>query len=283
MQTISQIVNTYKINIQDIENEDLSKLDILKNGIDESKNTLSQLSVIIKSKNCFSNKEEEIYFFKYTKPFISGRLKFFAKLQQFQMERPKADDQKQEKYIRQTIKKLENHKKKNLHFWKYVRRRQTSLDKLYFLRRNNNLEFIYDISQYFFDPDFSTSHDNLMAHVVAFDLLTNHYTYLLVKQSLNQADLKLITQSTTNKNQFLWKGSKTDLIELIYALYSLGVIGNSKGELSKIFKVCESLFNIKLGNPYKTFAEIKARVDGQTKFIDRLKESLLTKINLDVS
>jgi hypothetical protein len=42
--------------------------------------------------------------------------------------------------------------------------------------------------------------------------------------------------------------------------------------------VCEQIFNIDLGNYYHTFIEIRSRKSNSTKFIDKLKESLLKRI-----
>lgn len=281
MQASIQILNTYKVSIQDIESVDLSNLENLKKGIDLSKNTLAQLCSLAKIKNVFSTNQEEVSFFKYTKPYVSGRLKFFAQLQQYHIERPKADNQKQEKHLRQEIKKLENYKKKNLQFWKYVRRNQTILDEIYFLRRSNTFDFISDVSQYYFDPEFSTSHDNLVAHIVAYDLLINYYNQLLIKLAPCKTGAFVVNPNFTQENQLSWTASKTDLIELIYALHTSQCIENGKLEISRSIKICENLFNIKLGNPYKTFSEIKARRVDRTKFLDSLKFSLLTKIDLD--
>ncbi len=41
---------------------------------------------------------------------------------------------------------------------------------------------------------------------------------------------------------------------------------------------CEQMFNIDLGDYYRTFLEIRSRKINQTKYIDKLKDSLENKM-----
>jgi len=283
MESINKITQNYQDKILQIDYLNQTNLENLKTGINISRETLVELRKLIRKKSYFSNQEDEIIFFKQIKPFIFGRLKYFIELHNFQLEWPKADIRKQKKYLRQALNKLENQKKKNLPFWRYVRHQQTSLDSFYFLRSNSQLELNFDISDYYLNPEFSTNYDNLMSQVVAFDLLTNYYKKLLSNIENNQSTQTAELTDQAISTNLVWSGSKTDLIELIYALHASRVFGNGQVEISKITQVFEQILNIKLGSPYKIFSEIKARTNQQTKFIDTLKYNLLKKIKLDES
>ena len=76
-----------------------------------------------------------------------------------------------------------------------------------------------------------------------------------------------------------WTASKTDLIELIYALHISGALRNGQAELKKIVAVTELIFEIELGNVHKVFDQIRAREKDPTKFLDNLKYGLVKKIN----
>ncbi|EGV43641.1 hypothetical protein BZARG_2762 [Bizionia argentinensis JUB59] len=283
MESINKITKNYHEEIQQIDDLNISDLNYLKAGVNISKRTLLELCDLIHINTYFICPEDEIIFFKHIKPSILGRLKYFVELHNFQLEWPKVDIRKQKKHLRQALNDLENQKKKNLHFWSYVRHKQTQLDNIYFLRSNTQLELHFDLSDFFLNPNFSTNNDNLMSQVVAFDLLTNHYKKLLAKIKRDELNLdKEQTKESISTNLF-WSGSKTDLIELIYALHTSGAIGNGHIEISKITQTFEKIFNIKLGSPYKIYAEIKARTNKQTKFMDKLKRSLLKKIKLEDS
>ena len=68
----------------------------------------------------------------------------------------------------------------------------------------------------------------------------------------------------------LWSGSKTALVELIYALYSSGDLNHGAIDLQTIGSSFEDFFNIKLDNIYKTYSEIKARKGRRTKYLNEL-------------
>jgi hypothetical protein len=102
-----------------------------------------------------------------------------------------------------------------------------------------------------------------------------------------QKEIELIENKNgmeTNINAFqkqsklFWTGNKTDLIELIYALHTSGAINSGTADIKEVALVCEQMFNVNLGDYYRTFLEIRSRKINQTKFIDKLKESLTNKM-----
>jgi hypothetical protein len=70
-----------------------------------------------------------------------------------------------------------------------------------------------------------------------------------------------------------WTLSKTDLIELIYALHSGGAFNKGTASIAQITRFFESVLHIQLGNTSMTFQEILRRKDS-TAFLERLKEKL---------
>jgi len=81
-----------------------------------------------------------------------------------------------------------------------------------------------------------------------------------------------------NQSKLFWTANKTDLIELIYALHSSGAVNSGTADIKEMASAREQLFNIELGDYYRTFLEIRSRKINQTKFIDKLKESLAHKM-----
>ncbi|WP_412561419.1 RteC domain-containing protein [Winogradskyella sp. MIT101101] len=281
MKHITIIIDKYKKQVEQIEQSNLRNLTVLNDGLILSIDTLNQLRKQLRSTDCFKNQEEEIHFFKVGKPFINSRIKFFSKVRRFISEKPTAGISKQIDYVSDMIDKLEKHKMRNLEFFQYTRHCNTSLDHIYFVRGNDKLDFPVDTSHYFTDPEFSTSHDNLAAQVISYDLLSNYYQLEL--KSLRKQNENIIIEeiSPAILNGLSWTASKTDLVELIYALHSSRAIRNGQAEISKIAEVCATLFDINLNNFYKTYAEIKNREKDTTKFLDLLKISLEKRIDLD--
>ena len=147
------------------------------------------------------------------------------------------------------------------------------MDEFYFLRGNDNIGLITDTSHFYTDIEFSTSHDNSVAKIIAYDLLLNYYTNEI--EELKKSPKKIATTAKLVDNLNLsWTSHKIDLTELIYALISSGAV---KGDIKDLATAFEKIFNVDLGNFYRTFLEIRSRKIDPTKFIDVLKFELLKK------
>ncbi|MDN3725117.1 RteC domain-containing protein [Aequorivita sp. SDUM287046] len=75
-----------------------------------------------------------------------------------------------------------------------------------------------------------------------------------------------------------WPGQKVDLVELIYALQASGVVNNGNIGIRQFGSTLEHIFNIDLGDCYRTFQEIKLRKTNQSKLLNLLKTSLQNRI-----
>jgi len=281
MREITGIMQPFHKAMAHIQKTDLKNIVSLNKGISISKECLYNLRLKIREMNNFPDSKSEINFFKNDKPFVLGYLKYFVNLHAYMMEKPTADITKQRKFIHKRLEKLEECKKKQLNFWNYYKHNEVSLDYIYFIRGNNDLDIVNDSSRHFSDPEFSTSHDNLVGKFIAYDLLVNFYNEELLL--LKKIESGSYTEETNPAilNNLSWTATKTDLIEIIYALQASGAIRNGQAEISKMANVCSTLFDMDLGNVYKTYSEIKNREIDRTKFIDKLKISLETRMNYE--
>lgn len=278
MESIKQVSSNSIKNLQTIERGDLTKTKNLKQGAELARQTIVALRTIVLANNCFKTIDDEIYFFKNIKPSISGRYQFFGKLLKFQSRWPNADIKSQKRYVRQALEEIELSKSNSIDFWRYLKGKETKRDGFYFLRGNYEIGVNCDMSNYIVDPEFSTGYDILTAEFVASDLLSKHYKKILVKLRNKEPDN--LSDLIIDKNR-TWSGSKTDLIELLYALHALGVFNNGQAEIKRMIMFCEATLNIELRNPYKTLIEIKARKTSKTKFLDSLAQALIKKLDAD--
>ena len=275
----NKILSKFKKEIKVIESSDLNEFPNVEKGIKISRHYLQQLRVVVRN-NSFKKKEYEIVFFKHQKPFVYSRLKFYAKLYSFLLEKPAGSIKAQRKFIDLEIAKLQDNYKKNLDFVKYYREGDSTLDHYYFVRGNDIPSLVSDTSHFYTDAEFSTSHDNAMAKIMAYDLLVHHYNQELVALGL--------ALSKDNKTKTLcadlnleWTASKTDLIELIYALQASGAIKDGEAGIKEMATACEEMFDLDLGNYYKTYIEIRSRKMDRTNFINKLKKNLEKKMQKD--
>uniref|UniRef100_UPI004049AEF5 RteC domain-containing protein n=1 Tax=Gelidibacter sp. TaxID=2018083 RepID=UPI004049AEF5 len=278
--TLNQIITEYKTEIKPYVESDLSDLNNLITGINISQEYLHRLRDIIKEK-VFTTPEAEILFFKVQKPLIYGHFKYFVKLHRYVLEKPQGSIKKQRIYIDALIEKLQCNNLKYIDFVRYYRQCDSRLDKYYFVRGKENLNLISDTSHYYTDPDFSTSHDNMVAQIIAFDMLIYHYNQELKRLHKLQNSIDSGDKNCIPINELSWTASKTDLVEIIYALQASGAIRNGEAEIKKMSIIFEKLFNLELGNVYRTYLEIKERKKDRTSFLTHLKMGLERKMDED--
>lgn len=227
-------------------------------------------------KNGFRSIQEEIFFFKHIKPQIFSKLIYYSKLFKIESKRPRSSSKFQIKYLNNQIDKLQVFFNDNLEFYHYYRRGATSLDEQYFVRGKSDLRSNTDFFNFYVDEKFSTCQDGTVAAIMAYDMLI-----VYLQQEIDKLENYKENQNTNlmkQSSRLFWTGSKTELIELIYALHSSGAINSGTADIKEMASLFEQLFNIDLGNYYHTFIEIRARKGSKTKFIDRLEEALLKKI-----
>ena len=159
----------------------------------------------------------------------------------------------------------------NKEFYQYYRRGGTFLDLQYFVREQGGAILNLNNNYIVADTKFHTRHDSTLAFVIA------NMMFIAFLQNEIQK-LEKNTEQEGSTSHLMWTANKVDLIELIYALHSSGVVNSGNAGINEMASVCEQIFNVSLGDCYRAFVEIRSRKINQTKFIDRLKESLTNKM-----
>lgn len=277
LKLIHKILDDYKEDMKGVVESNLNDFNNVEQGISISRQYLQKLRICVRQ-NEFSNQQDEITFFKEHKPYIYSRLKFYAKLYNFLINRPAGTIKSQQEFIDAEIKKLQESNRRNIDFIKYYREQSTVLDEFYFLRGKDKISLVSNTSHFYTDSEFSTSHDNAVAKIMAYDLLVNHYVQeLSYLRDISYGKSRELN-TLANGDRLSWTASKTDLIELIYALQASGAIKSGTAGIKEMASACESIFDLNLGNVYRTFLEIRERKIDLTKFIDRLKSALLQRV-----
>ncbi|WP_255572487.1 RteC domain-containing protein [Cellulophaga sp. HaHa_2_1] len=202
---------------------------------------------------------------------------YFQKLFNIESKRPRSSNKSQVKYFNKQIDRLQNYFNDNLKFYHYYRRGATFLDEHYFVRGKMDIRLFPDTFSFFTDEKFSTSHDSTVATILAYDMLIV-YLKTEINKLENSKGMELTISPYQKESRLFWTASKTDLVELIYALHTTGVINSGTADIKEMASVCEHLFNIELGDYYRTYLEIRSRKINQTKFLDKLKDSLIARM-----
>jgi transcriptional regulator len=274
---ITNTLKSYSKDIVVIEDSNLDDFHNVEEGIKISRKYLQKLRIILREGE-FTNRENEILFFKKQKPIIYGNLKFYVKLYKYLLLKPKGSKKLKKTFIEKEIQKLQTYFTQNIDFIRYYRQNSTSIDEFYFLRGNDNIGLISDTSHFYTDAEFSTSHDNAVAKIIAYDLLFTYYLDELNKLDSQQNNISNPVKRRFKRLDLGWTANKIDLIELIYALQASGAIKGGKAGIKDMAMACEQIFDLDLGNYYRKFLEIRARKIESTKFLDRMKSSLLKRM-----
>ena len=235
---IQTILENYKEEIKVVEESNLDDFNNVEKGISISRQYLQQLRICVRE-NEFVDKQNEIIFFKKHKPYVYSRLKFYAKLYNFLINRPAGTIKSQQDFIDSEINRLQESNRRNIDFIKYYREGSELLDEFYFLRGKDKISLFSNTSHFYTDAEFSTSHDNAIAKIMAYDLLISHYSEELNNLRGLSYGIPNKLNTLSNGERLGWTASKTDLIELIYALQASGAI--KRGSRSNIKNIKEPI------------------------------------------
>ncbi|MEO8759370.1 MAG: RteC domain-containing protein [Bacteroidia bacterium] len=223
----------------------------------------------------FKTISEEIKFFKEIKPQFVSKLIYHLTLYNIETKKPNGGNKIMKKYLAKELDKLKNYFDYNLDFYKYYRAGASYLDHTYFVRDKYDIKLTLD--GYIFENDtrFSTTHDFKVAKILAHDQLEVYIQNELV--FLERKESGTNTQDTP-KAKLTWADSKTSLIELIYGLHAQGTFGY-QADIKEIAAYFENVFNIDLGDYYRTYLELRTRKTIRTKFLDTVRENLLKRMD----
>jgi hypothetical protein len=224
-------------------------------------------------KEGFTDKMEEIDFFRNIKPYILGKLIYYNKIFRIETICPVRRGKMYHKFFLGQLQDLKQEFKQHIcgsYFYRYYRSGRNDRDEEYFTR--GNINYRDGLNSYVFEIDhqFSTYYDSKASRIVANELL---YTYLVTKINPDDTPANLFQNPDSTKDIF-WTDSKNALIELIYALHASGVISHGKIGIRKITFVFQILFRVQLGDIHHAFHRMKERTGTKTSFLDQLKYSL---------
>ncbi|KAA9038707.1 tetracycline regulation of excision, RteC [Ginsengibacter hankyongi] len=239
-------------------------------------NAISKLKAFVQNYK-FTTKEEEINFFKHQKPKFYSKLIYHQKLARIQSHLPISAVLDSRSYYLNELRKINDYLNDNYEFLTYYRSQATSMDEMYFLRKEPDSWLLMNFEEYETDLSFSTVYDHKISKIIAYELLSEFINSTLAKLEI-QRDLSG-GQPSLSRAGVNWTGSKVSLVELLYALQSAGSCNNGTIDLKQLASHFEALFNIDLGNYYRVFQEMRIRKINRTTFLDQLKERLIQRMD----
>lgn len=271
IQFTSQLQEQLDEELLSVERHSESKLQYAEGSIKIIQKRLQELRDYILDYE-FEDSDEEILFFKKLLPKMYSKLIYHLRLFHLESRRPTGCKELQYELLKSELKIIRHFFDHNLDFYQYYNSGTTYLDHLYFKRHKYDQHLIMDEYFMLVDPNFSTVHSYKVAKMLAYEHLQAY-----ISQALLQLDQKQEIDASTDLKQHAikWTASKTDLIELAYAVFSVGGLNNGNVGLNKIISFLESIFDTDLGNPSRVLQQMRIRKKNRTCFLDKLRESLL--------
>ena len=261
----------------DVDNWNIS-IEVVLDVVEFLQRSLEDLRTYIVN-HPFSNKEEEIYFFKHIKPEVLSRLLYFTEIYNTEMRKPHGSIEVLKKYYNDRLDELTSYFESNLDFYQYYRSKSTHLDNHYFVRGHIDFKLCPNCVPYDRDPEFSTCYDHKAAQILANDMLC-----IYLNKKLHGVDKQVIiakSRSFLPEHPFRWTATKIAAVELGYAIYAAGVLNNGQADIKEIMTFMEASFQIDLGDYYRTYITMKDRKKDRTSFLNSLIKSLLKKMDED--
>lgn len=221
----------------------------------------------------FTDKADEINFFKNVKPRFLSKMIYFRKVFEMQSRLPLGSPEDEKNFYLKELKKISEYEIENKEFLSYYRANSTLFDEVYFMRKEPDSWLLLNFDSFETDLRFTTFYDLKISKILAFESLSE-----FIKDSINKLETNIEFQRN-RKPELKWTASKVSLIELLYALQSSGSFNGGSVDLKNLATSLENSFNIDLGNYYRVFQEIRIRKQSRTTFLDQLKTQLIKRMD----
>jgi hypothetical protein len=218
----------------------------------------------------FRDKEEEINFFKEVKPLFLKELIYYAELFDIESNKPVASKKILKDYYLSSLNRVSVFFERHQWLYMYHRIGKTNFDDMFYTRDKQPNDIVTYLMPEI-DNRFSTLYSFKLSKIQAFETLKDYLQrsmFLLDNPELASMD------TSAKKTKSRWTDSKNALIELAYALHARGSVNHGKGTIKQIITDLEILFNVQLGNYYRTFQNMRTRKKTRSPFLDGLQDSL---------
>lgn len=218
----------------------------------------------------FPSKADEIEYFKFQLPLIYQYYFYYKTIYSIENERELSYFNKEDEieYYSKCSKELSQIYSNDKEIIKYIRSNLNHLDRKFFLRKNatwrtKHLNSINHNTNTFNSVSFTIGKDKALEVIIKY-----------IEDKIQR--LKNPDKPERKKIKLKWTATKVVLVELIYGLFLLNVINSGNIEMHELIHEFEEFFDIDLKHHRSILQDIRERKINKTKFIDQLREVLIT-------
>ena len=224
----------------------------------------------------FHTKEEEITFFKETKPKLFSKLIYLRKIYFLEVNRPLSNYITIRNYLEQEHEQINGFCRKNAEFIQYYRSGQTCFDEFYFLRGRYDMNL--NLESFYFERDqkFSTNFDFKAAKLLANDMLAAYLNCELSKLKYQEENEGY--QNEENLPVLKWTDTKRSLAEIVYGISEVKSVNGGIIDRKALATAFGKMFNIDMSDIHHLFTEIRNRKE-RTEYLNRLIKALNRKMD----
>ena len=223
------------------------------------------------------SKKDEILCLKTIKPTMAGRAMFLHKLMIFEKTYIAYSGECHKRYYKTVLEEIQTFISDNQDLYLYFKSNTDDMDDLYFTRDNQVHKKYWNKLSLDCYSIFYTSHSKVYAGFICCELLSEFVSWRL--SVLDKEESEFNVKQKDSMNYLRWTSSQVSLVELGYALASAGVINNGDVAIKEVLEALSFAFDAELGDYYRAYKDIEKRSNAKTKFLDKLKISLLNKID----
>lgn len=275
---ISSLKDKVFQNIQEVEKTECSMFDKSKLLIPQLESAFEELKSFV-SNYSFKNDEEEILFFKETKPQLFSRLIYYNEVYNIELRMPAGSIESRKEYLEMVQNQINFFFDMNSEFYQYYRSGSTHLDQIYFLRRKPCIQLLVDSSYFERDCCFSTCYGLKMTQILANERLL---FYLNTKYINLQQENHLEAEPCLDFHSRLkWTEKKTALGEIIYGIDSLRSVCFGNADIKALAKGLGDLFDVDISNIFQIYGDIRKRKVDRTEYLNRMIDALKLRMDED--
>jgi len=220
----------------------------------------------------FTSPEEEISFFKETKPKFSSLLIFYSNIERLEIDKPEGGLLHLKGYYESELKTIKRFFEGNRQIYAYYRSEDDYLDRQLFLRGVTDTPRWLCKIRVDQDERFSTAGDYMFARIMATEQIARY-----LENAITGVDFHPFTDDDIETK---WTGESINLLEMAYGIYQTAQVNHGKIGIGELVRKFEKVFNVNIGRPYRRFSEIKQRKRlSRTKYLDEMANSINKKID----
>src|SRR5690349_11825148 len=216
----------------------------------------------------FADKAAEIRFFKNIKPRFLCLQIYHFRVFNFHRDMPVGSFADLDRYIKEEYNRISGFFAENNEFFKYVKVNHNFCDEKYFLRSETDFRLLGDSSFVRADPEFNTSHDYLMAEIMANRQLLEYLHKFTGK--MKESEYLTFAAAEEQMAKLTWTETDSAMMEMVYALKYSTAVDNGNASIKDIATNFKRAFNWDTGNIYDLFQHAKNRKGEPARFLQQL-------------